>query len=230
MISGQARWDAATAAKYGTDKLVLISEKESESASFVCPECRVESDGCGIKAEVNGLNEQCSVAVKIRKLSEHARIPTYGTAGAACFDLYAAEDAIIAPGETKTVGTGLSVEIPDGYELQIRPRSGISLKTKLRVANSPGCVDSDFRGEVAVIFDNIAVTYNELFPSVATLDGGLEYDGFGQYLFNTYLIRRGDRIAQAAVVPVPRVQFVETDEELTNTVRGNGGFGHTGTN
>jgi len=166
--------------------------------------------------------------VKIRKVRPHAIIPTYGTAGAACFDLYAAEDTIVAPGETVAVPVGFAVELPDGYEMQIRPRSGISLKTKLRVANSPGCVDSDFRGEVAVIFDNIATTYNEHFPSVTTLDGGLEYDGFGQYLFNTYLIRRGDRIAQAAVVPVPRVSFVEVDEELTQTERGIGGFGHTG--
>lgn len=177
--------------------------------------------------------------VKIRKVRPHAVVPTYGTAGAACFDLYAAEDVIIAPGDTAAVPVGFAVELPDGYEMQIRPRSGISLKTKLRVANSPGCVDSDFRGEVAVIFDNIFETLYEkdgtpaFTDVVATLDGKNDDITFAKthaFVSGTVHIRRGERIAQAAVVPIPRVSFVEVDEELTQTERGAGGFGHTGVN
>jgi dUTP pyrophosphatase len=175
------------------------------------------------------------IPVKIRKVRPHAIIPTYGSEAAACFDLYAAEDVIIAPGETKAVPVGFAVELPDGYELQIRPRSGISLKTKLRVANSPGCVDSDFRGEVAVIIDclydssdNVYTNGRTLFyaktlsdSAIPTIDGVID---------GTYVICRGDRIAQAAVVPIPRVTFVEVDGELTHTERGAGAFGSTGVN
>lgn len=171
--------------------------------------------------------------VKIRKLSEHARIPTYGTVGAAAFDLYAAEDVIIAPGETVKVPLGFAVEIPDGFEMQIRPRSGVSLNTKLRVANAPGTIDSDYRGEAAVIVDNIAKGREKYgISSYYTVRGinGLTYQADGErYEDGTYIIRRGDRIAQAVIVPVPKVTFEVVDEELTQTERGAGGFGSTGT-
>ena len=107
----------------------------------------------------------------------------------------------IEPGETKLLQTGLKFEIPHGFELQIRPRSGLSLKTKLRVANAPGTIDSDYRGEVAVIMTNT----------------GKE----------TVTINHGDRIAQAVLSPVYQMEFVECDD-LLETERGNGGFGSTG--
>ncbi|MFF2886673.1 dUTP diphosphatase [Paenibacillus sp. NPDC057967] len=169
-----------------------------------------------------------SVPVKIRPLSPTGRIPTYATDGAAAFDLYAAEDTIIGPGETKKVPLGFAVEIPPGYEMQIRPRSGISLNTKLRVANAPGTVDSDYRGEVVVIIDNIAEPH-EVHPHRAVhvcLDGTAELALTARQ--PTYKIRSSDRIAQAVIVPVPRVKFVETDEELAKTGRGCGGFSSSG--
>ncbi|MEV2675606.1 deoxyuridine 5'-triphosphate nucleotidohydrolase, partial [Paenibacillus larvae] len=92
--------------------------------------------------------------VKIKKLHPDAVIPEYATAGAAGFDLVALEDVIIEPGDVKTIRTGLAFEIPVGYELQIRPRSGVSLKTKLRQPNSVGTIDSDYRGEVQLMFEN----------------------------------------------------------------------------
>jgi dUTP pyrophosphatase len=159
--------------------------------------------------------------VKIRKLHEDARIPQYATEGSAGFDLVACEDVIIAPGETKLVRTGLAFEIPSGYELQIRPRSGISLKTKLRVANSPGTVDADFRGEVAVIIDNISKPHPRFFlrhPSQWNITANRE---------GTYIIRKGDRIAQGVIAPVYRAAFEEVSE-LSETERGAGGLGSTG--
>lgn len=142
--------------------------------------------------------------LKVKKLKPSAIIPTYGSSGAACFDLYSAENYVVESGDTIRVSTGLAFEVPEGFELQVRPRSGISSKTKIRISNSPGCVDSDFRGEVLVIIDNI-----------------------GRTLYDNYSIKAGDRIAQACVVPVTRVEFEEV-ENISETVRGTGGFGSTG--
>lgn len=172
-----------------------------------------------------------AINVKIKRLHPDAVIPQYATDGSAGFDLVAIEDVIIAPGETKLVRTGLAFEIPQGYEMQIRPRSGISLKTKLRVGNSPGTVDWDFRGEVCVIIDNIA--------QIFLADGvGPALKGFAHYIdgtelysekfvHDTYIIRRGDRIAQAIIAPVYHAVFAEVDE-LSETERGEGGFGSSG--
>lgn len=167
--------------------------------------------------------------VNIRKLSPDAVIPTYATAGAAGFDLYAAADVIIGPGQTVLVPLGLAFEIPVGYEMQIRPRSGVTLNTKLRVANSPATIDSDYIGEVSVIVDNITPDIGEDVYAVQPLDGGVYAWDIGQtFPVGTYIIRKGDRIAQGIIAPVTRVSFTETDEELTQTERGDGGFGSSG--
>ena len=129
--------------------------------------------------------------VKIKKLSPEAIIPQYQTTGAAGFDFHAIEDVEINPRKTVLVKTGLSMEIPEGYELQVRPRSGMSFKTKMRVANSPGTIDSDYRGEICIIMENIGMLAS--FP---------------------YEIKKGDR---ATVI----------EEELSETERGEGGFGST---
>ncbi|MBJ6364183.1 dUTP diphosphatase [Paenibacillus sp. GCM10012307] len=169
--------------------------------------------------------------VKIHRLSENARTPTYGSEVAAAFDLYAAADVIVAPGETAKIPLGFAVEIPDGYEMQIRPRSGITLKTKLRVANAPGTIDADYRGEVAVIFDNIAPEseFDDAYP--CRLDGWVDSAYKGESCaYHTYNIYVGDRIAQAVILPVPRVSFEEVSaaSELSDTTRGDGGFGSSG--
>lgn len=182
------------------------------------------------------------INVKVRKLHDDAVIPRYATDGASGFDLVAVEDVIISPGETKLVRTGLAFEIPPGYEMQIRPRSGISLKTKLRVANSPGTIDEDFRGEVCVIVDNTTqfnyeVAWGEInavcHNALHTLDSS-GYTPQGNILteesvpVGTYIIRKGDRIAQGVIVPIVRADFEVTDGELTETGRGAGSFGSTG--
>ncbi|MEC0370017.1 dUTP diphosphatase [Paenibacillus chibensis] len=159
--------------------------------------------------------------VKIKRLHPAAVIPQYAKPGDSGFDLVAVEDVIIAPGETVLVPTGLAFEIPEGCELQVRPRSGISLRTKLRVANSPGTVDAGFRGEVAVIVDNISKPHRKFFlrhPQHWNISAKRE---------GTCIIRAGDRIAQAVITPVVHATF-EVADELTETERGAGGFGSTG--
>jgi len=144
------------------------------------------------------------IDVKIKKLHPDAIIPTYGSKYAAGFDFYALEDIIIRPGETDLIKTGIAMAIPEGYEIQVRPRSGMSLKTSFRVANAPGTIDSDYRGECCVIGHNLA-------------DGKLR----------NISIKKGDRIAQGVLGKIPQANF-QVVEDLDDTERGQGGFGSTG--
>ncbi|MCY8386524.1 deoxyuridine 5'-triphosphate nucleotidohydrolase [Bacillus inaquosorum] len=193
--------------------------------------------------------------VNIKRLSPDAQVPAYAHATDAGFDLVAAADVIIEPGATACVPTGLAFEIPEGYEMQIRPRSGITLKTKLRVQF--GTVDAGYRGEVGVIVDNIAqnnldVRYSDedgyytvpesvgyvmsiesdrdalLWRAVEPLEKTEKLLEFGYWRpENTYIIRKGDRIAQAVIKPVEQAVFTEVDA-LGDSDRGAGGFGSSG--
>lgn len=146
------------------------------------------------------------IPVRIQRLP-HAidlPLPTYETAGAAGMDVRAAvqETVLLAPGAITLVPTGLVLEVPEGFEMQVRPRSGLAAKHGITLPNSPATIDSDYRGEVRVIVQNLGTAP---FP-----------------------IERGLRIAQFVLQRVPRVTWVEAGE-LTATSRGAGGFGHTGT-
>ena len=143
------------------------------------------------------------IAVRIRRLphGEGLPRPAYATPGAAGMDVVAAKEVTLAPGERHAVATGFSVAIPDGYEIQVRPRSGLALKHGITVPNTPGTIDSDYRGELKVILLNHGA---EPFP-----------------------IHRGDRIAQLVLAPVTRAAWEEV-AELDETHRGAGGFGSTG--
>ena len=164
--------------------------------------------------------------IKIKRLHPDAVIPKYAHAGDSGFDLVAVEDVIVMPGETALVKTGLAFEIPAGYELQVRPRSGITLKTKLRV--QLGTVDAGYRGEIGVIVDNIADDpLVNVAPYLSHIDGN-DYRTDGEIFLNeTYIIRKGDRIAQGVIAPVAKMEFEEVDE-LSDTERSNKGFGSTG--
>ncbi|MBN9511015.1 MAG: dUTP diphosphatase [Alphaproteobacteria bacterium] len=146
------------------------------------------------------------VPVQVRRLphAEGLPLPTYATAGAAGMDLIAAVSTplTISPGERVLVPTGLTIALPSGYELQVRPRSGLALKHGIVLPNSPGTVDEDYRGELLVIVMNAGPT--------------------------PFVVERGMRIAQAVVAPVVRAVWQEVDE-LPGTARGEGGFGSTGT-
>ena len=165
--------------------------------------------------------------VKIKRLHPDAVIPQYAYEGDAGFDLVAVEDVVVEPGETVKVPTGIAIELPSGYELQVRPRSGISLRTKLRVVL--GTVDAGYRGEIGVIVDNIAseqyYTYKQYFELLTT--EGERIDAKYPYWEGTYIIRKGDRIAQAVIKSVEQAHFIEVGE-LDDSERGEGGFGSTG--
>jgi len=165
--------------------------------------------------------------IKIKKLSEHAVIPKYAKQGDSGFDLVAIEDVIIEPGKTAKIPTGLAFEISEGYELQIRPRSGITSKTKLRVQF--GTVDSGYRGEVSVTIDNISMIVDSDFTPLKDIKGNFVYSKsmYDSDFGGTYLIKKGDRIAQGVIAPVIKATFEEVDE-LSESERGENGFGSSG--
>ncbi|MGY6551180.1 MAG: dUTP diphosphatase [Erythrobacter sp.] len=143
------------------------------------------------------------VAVRLKRLAHGADLPlpAYATSGAAGMDVVAAEDVVIAPGARHPVATGFALAIPPGFEIQVRPRSGLALKHGITVPNTPGTIDSDYRGELKVLLIN----------------HGTE----------PFAITRGDRVAQLVLAPVVQAMWEETSE-LDETERGAGGFGSTG--
>lgn len=144
-----------------------------------------------------------SVRILFKRLHSEAKIPEFKTGGASGADLCSVEDVEIANGEVRIIKLGFAVSIPKGYEIQVRPRSGLAGKHQVTVLNTPGTVDSDFRGEMMVILANLG---NKWFK-----------------------VSRGDRIAQAVVARVPEVEYIEV-EELDDTQRGAGMLGSTGRN
>ncbi|MGN6154400.1 MAG: dUTP diphosphatase [Sphingomicrobium sp.] len=143
------------------------------------------------------------IEIKLFRLphGEGLPLPRYASEDAVGLDVSAAEELTLQPGERHAVATGFAIEIPRGYEVQVRPRSGLAMKHGITCLNTPGTIDSDYRGEVKVILINL-----------------------GQEPFE---IRRGERIAQLVPAPVLRADFVEA-QELSETERGSGGFGSTG--
>ena len=143
------------------------------------------------------------VKVLIKKLNPNAKLPSYKTSGSSGMDLMALIDdtLTIKPNQSVLVPTGLSIAIPDDTEVQIRPRSGLAAKSNISVLNTPGTIDSDYRGELKIILIN----------------HGKE----------DFLINNGDRIAQMILMPVLKIEFEEV-EDLPETIRGSGGFGSTG--
>lgn len=175
---------------------------------------------------MNMTNERLVAQVKIKKLHEDAVIPAYARAMDAGFDLVAVEDTLVAPGQSAKVPTGLAFALPEGFELQVRPRSGISAKTKLRLSNAPGTVDAGYRGEVCILIDNIRTASGK--SGKACLGAGENEVAVEQEVdAHSYLIKKGDRIAQGVIAIVPVAQF-EVVDELDDTERGAGGFGSSG--
>ncbi|MHA6722444.1 dUTP diphosphatase [Sphingomonas sp. RS2018] len=143
------------------------------------------------------------IDIALKRLPNGANLPlpAYATTGAAGLDVVAAEDVTLAPGARHAVATGFALAIPEGYEVQVRPRSGLALKHGVTCLNTPGTIDSDYRGEVKVILANLGDA--------------------------PFVIAVGDRIAQLVPAPVQRAVLVEV-EALDDTARGDGGFGSTG--
>lgn len=146
------------------------------------------------------------IEIKIRRLEKKFSdipLPSYTTNGSAGMDIRAAVDdeIILEKGKVSLVPTNLSVEIPEGYEMQVRPRSGLALKHGIGILNSPGTIDSDYRGEIKIIMMNFSE--------------------------ENFSIKRGERIAQLIISKVYSAKLIETDD-LNDSRRGEGGFGHTG--
>ena len=143
------------------------------------------------------------VKILIKKFDKNIRLPAYKTSGSSGMDLVAYTKKIIRlhPGKTVLVPTGISVAIPKNYEIQIRPRSGLAAKNNISVLNTPGTVDSDYRGEIKIILINLGK--------------------------KTFKIKSGDRVAQMILCPIARGKFIEV-KTLPKTIRDKGGFGSTG--
>jgi len=155
---------------------------------------------------MNIMQEQITLKVRISRVDSTINdipLPSYATEGSSGMDIYAAveNNVTLKKGKTVLIPTGFYIEVPRGYEAQVRPRSGLALKYGITVLNTPGTIDSDYRGEVKIILSN-----------------------FGN---EDFIIRRGDRIAQLVIAPVAKVVWDEV-ETLESTERGAGGFGHTG--
>ena len=143
------------------------------------------------------------VKILVKKYNKNIKLPSYKTAGSSGMDLVAnlKKKINIAPGKIVIVPTGIAVSIPKNYEIQIRPRSGLAANNGISVLNTPGTIDSDYRGEIKIILINLSV--------------------------KKFFIKSGDRIAQMILSPVAKIKLKEV-KNLSNTVRGKGGFGSTG--
>lgn len=146
----------------------------------------------------SGIMDEIRVKIRI----ENGREPVYMTEGSAGADIFSSEERVIQSGETALIKTGIFISVPAGYECQIRPRSGLALKKQITILNSPGTIDSDYRGEIGIIMHNLSDS--------------------------PFTVKKDDRIAQMVFAPVVKARFIESD--LEETERSSGGFGHTGIN
>lgn len=186
---------------------------------------------------------QIEIPISVSICRENVKMPFYANAGDAGMDIVSAADVLIAPGETKLIPTGIKVAIPKGYEIQVRPRSGLSLNTPLRIPNAPGTIDSGFRDEIKVLMTNDSskmLSNNDGIENFERLNDCMDINGSMETSADiltlsskgnqhgTYRISPGDRIAQIVLqrVPVIKWQIVESVEDIGHN-RG-GGFGSSG--
>lgn len=175
------------------------------------------------------------INVPVQRCREGARIPAYAREGDAGMDVCAAEDVAILPGQTVLVPTGLKFAIPPGYEMQVRPRSGISLRTALRLPNSPGTIDSGYRDEVGVIMTNTCLPAYagsiEALMDMVKNSADLPERGLDDPPADSpciYRIKRGDRIAQLVLKETPVADLTEVDDVSGYGENRRGGYGSTG--
>lgn len=165
------------------------------------------------------------ITIPIELCRENAKLPTYATNGSAAMDIYSPEEYTIGPGETIVIPTGLKVNIPIGYALLIQPRSGMSRKTKLRIANTPGLIDSDYHEEIGVIIENIDARLKDY---VTEWNGTEVVEGplYG----SSFVIGKGERFAQMRLVEVPLINWLPVSSIGSFDNDHGAGFGGTGTN
>lgn len=214
---------AAKAKKENPDRITIYSAEE-ESGCGGCPSAAVpfEEEEYDPADDLNSWIVQSGmdvIKVHVKKLDNFFALPEYKTEGAAAMDLYAAEDIFAPISAITVVSTGIAIAVPEGYEAQIRARSGLAINGVM-VANGPGTIDSDYRGEIKVILANFGYVNVEEPKPMGMGDVSQEYRKGWQ-------IKRGDRIAQILFAPVTKAMF-EVVENLNATNRNAGGFGSTG--
>jgi len=171
------------------------------------------------------LNDSNQSVIISCELEDNVQLPTYAHTTDAGLDIYAKEEITIAPGETKIISTGIKVAIPEGYAILIQPRSGQSVKTKLRIANTPGLIDSGYRDDIGVIIENIEPPFKNI---------EYDFDDNGEIHIKSiehgqsYTIVEGQRFAQMRLVQVPKANFVEVESVGDIGENRNGGFGSSG--
>lgn len=183
---------------------------------------------CNAISDTEGIAKKI-VRIPIELCHPDAKIPTYANTTDAGMDVYALEDITIKPGETVLVKTGLKVAIPVGYEIQVRPKSGRALKTKMRVANSPGTIDSGYRDEIGIIIDNIEPPIKDITYTSELVDGKPVYTITSILHGSDMFITKGEKFAQLVLSEKPKAAFYEVDSvsKIENDGR-KGGFGSTG--
>ena len=165
------------------------------------------------------------VTIQVEKCSEDTKIPTYARVGDAGMDIYSTEEVTLAPSEKRLIGTGIKVAIPEGYEIEVVPKSGIALKTGLKVSNSPGTIDSGYRDEIKVIIENSE-------PSIKDIE--YTFDNNGNPVIKSilhgksYTIEKDQKIAQIILKEVPMINFQEVKNISEISGDRGGGFGSTG--
>lgn len=164
------------------------------------------------------------------ELIKDSQVPTYAHDGDAGMDIRAAEDIVIKPREVKIIKTGIKIAVPKGVEIDVRPRSGLSAKTRLRVSNAPGTIDSGFKDEIGVIIENTSLPFDinekgEIVRNINTYSINEEGNKDG-----TYIIKKGERIAQIIFLQYVEANLIEVDDISKIGNNRGGGFGSSGTN
>lgn len=214
------------------EEYFAICDLIDQQASFTAPKRDFLKQIIGFTynsiANMDGIAKKI-INIPIEVISDTATLPAYAHPSDAGMDVYAQQDITIAPGETKLIPLGIKVAIPLGYELQVRPKSGRCLKTKLRVANTPGTIDAGYRDEVGVIIENVDSPIRSILvdPSKPILsDSPIT---FGQLEFGqAYTINAGEKFAQLVLSEVPKVAWVQVDSVSSIGEDRGGGFGSTG--
>jgi len=181
---------------------------------------------------INAINETEGISKKFvripfEKCHQNAKVPAYAHETDSGMDVYALEDITLAPGEQKIIPIGIKVALPAGYELQVRPKSGISAKTKLRIANAPGTIDAGYRDEIGIIVENTSYPI-ESFEYEFNDDGSVNVNSISVVHGKSFTIGKGQKFAQLVLAEVPKAILYEVESVGEIGENRNGGFGSTG--
>lgn len=210
----------------------IIDETEKSNLSAIKRDFLIEVVGSILNAvnETEGIAKRI-INVPIELCHPDAKMPQYAHESDSGMDVYALEDITVHPGETVLVPTGIKTALPPGYELQVRPKSGRALKTKLRVANTPGTIDQGYRDEIKVIIENVEPPIKDIqYEEVVNIETGkIEYLKIKSIEYGSdFFISKGEKFCQLVLMEVPKAALYQVDSVLEIGENRNGGFGSTG--